>query len=497
MTFVLPSGTPSPIIVIRLHDLVKSSGLLNGFGHPLPSLALILAEVDKQLKLIDSGWAQDTGFYVGNDATPTTVQVVDSNTIKAEQTDDTGSSGLTSPPSTPPPTGVTISAPTLDPTYILNLGNGFGFIVPTTLPNIIINTPTIDLSPYATPTPFFEFLAQDALTINGSVVFGGLPAGTTSTLDLIAGTQLSIASGATVEADAGTFALDVTGSGGTILNGANLLDNATGGRILIGALGVTAPTVATFRPDAAASGVRTPSLSLTGGSVQAKSAVELFSTNGLSVNGTTLTAGSLVEINSLSGNIALTNPVINSGTGETSIFAGTSLTMNGGTINGNATSGDVFLSTGTGAITVQSTSITTSYLSLFSGDGILLDGTGATFNGGNSGTVSLTAAGASGGVLAVSNADFSSFSSVSMAANTINLTKVVLGSTNTVAFTCPNGVLAPNPNTGAASVAGDVNFIRNVTYNSQPAQNYVPTNQGGSYVNTSAPAPITITAGVP
>src|SRR5580704_4521477 len=117
MTFVLPGGRPAPVITIRLDDLTNNSLLVRGFDQPLPSWPLIRQEVANQIKLIQSGRAYDTGLLVGNEATPTTVQVVDANTITADQSSNEPPSNQTSnttsttttPPPPPPPTAVTIN----------------------------------------------------------------------------------------------------------------------------------------------------------------------------------------------------------------------------------------------------------------------------------------------------------------------------------------------------------------------------------------------------
>src|SRR5580704_936152 len=117
MTFILPGGNPAPIITIRLDDLTNNSLLVRGFDQPLPSWPLIRQEVANQIKLIQSGRAYDTGLLVGNEATPTTVQVVDANTITADQSSNEPPSNQTSnttsttttPPPPPPPTAVTIN----------------------------------------------------------------------------------------------------------------------------------------------------------------------------------------------------------------------------------------------------------------------------------------------------------------------------------------------------------------------------------------------------
>ena len=114
------------------------------------------------------------------------------------------------------------------------------------------------------------------------------------------------------------------------------------------------------------------------------------------------------------------------------------------------------------------------YLKLNSGDGILLTPNGRSLiAGGSDATASFTAGFATGNSINVNNTDFSSFAAVNMAANTINLANVAFGGGSSVTLRSLNGELAPNPNTGAASVPGDVNFIYNVTYGGGPAQNYI------------------------
>lgn len=69
---------------------------------------------------------------------------------------------------------------------------------------------------------------------------------------------------------------------------------------------------------------------------------------------------------------------------------------------------------------------------------------------------------------------------INMSANTIVLQNIDFTSGSQVYLYSESGNLAPNPNTGAAVVPGDVNFIRNVNYGGSPAQNYV-----GYYIHLS------------
>ena len=62
---------------------------------------------------------------------------------------------------------------------------------------------------------------------------------------------------------------------------------------------------------------------------------------------------------------------------------------------------------------------------------------------------------------------------IAMDARTISLADVAFPFGSTVTLRSELGLLAPNPNTGAAVVPGHVNFIQNVTYGESPAQNEV------------------------
>jgi hypothetical protein len=60
-----------------------------------------------------------------------------------------------------------------------------------------------------------------------------------------------------------------------------------------------------------------------------------------------------------------------------------------------------------------------------------------------------------------------------MAAHTLVLADVTFGGTSSVTLASQSGQLAANPNTGASVVPFDVNFIRNVNYGSDQAQNHI------------------------
>ena len=455
MTFILPGGKqPSPIIIFRLDTQSKGSLLVNGFDNPLPSLPLINDEIVKQLQLIENGRAVDTGLIAGDSATRNSVQVfqADPGTLQTVLDIINNNNAGNSPGnSTPPPNAVVINAPTLDTSYITFLthtqtDDEMSFAAPASDPNIIINTPTIDLSPFTTQT-YFDFVAPGTMTVNGSVTFTGFAQPLLSTLLLEAG-ALSIASGSTLEADVQDFIL--MSSGGLALNQNSLANTA--GNIDVASLG----TLNVQNSSLHAAG----SVSITGGSSVAVTALPAPGGN-VTVNNSSITADSgSASIVSTGGALSVTGGSLNaanSAGASTTLSGQTGATVAGTAITTDPVNGSVNISSAAGSITVNNgTSIQAGYLTLNSGDGILLDGTGATFTGsGPASSVNMTATTA----ISVNNADFSSFATVNMASHTINLQNVAFNGTGAVNLASFLGAA----NFGS-SVAGDVNFIGGVTY---------------------------------
>ncbi|MGE9269272.1 MAG: hypothetical protein ACQKBU_00595, partial [Verrucomicrobiales bacterium] len=88
--------------------------------------------------------------------------------------------------------------------------------------------------------------------------------------------------------------------------------------------------------------------------------------------------------------------------------------------------------------------------------------------------------------LTVSNATFSGLDQIRMSAATIALENVNFPTNaSQIQLQSANGLLAPNPNTGAAVQLNYVNFVNNVTLGGSPAQNFVPQSAGGNSVTTS------------
>jgi hypothetical protein len=135
-------------------------------------------------------------------------------------------------------------------------------------------------------------------------------------------------------------------------------------------------------------------------------------------------------------NTSITTPNISLTSGSTS----GAITVQNSTINAPTVTMTSPSVSASDLITVnQNTSITASTLTLNSGDGILLDGTGG-LNGGGSGTAILQGdqTNSINSAITVNNANFTSFASVSMSASTIVLTNVIFPSGGMVHFTTWN-----------------------------------------------------------
>jgi hypothetical protein len=455
MTFILPGGNQlAPIIIFRLDDLTEKSLLVKGFNQPLPSWPLIIQQIEKQIKLIKSGRETDTGLFAGDNANANQVQVLDANTIQSDLNSSGGISALNSDATINQPSLTDASIPTPPNHVFVNSsfklpGNSFfagqsfkGFAAL----DIFFNTPaaeldslSVNLSPYAS-APVFDFVAANDLDIEGSVVFAGFDSAANNTLSLIAGNQISISPNFTVEADVADFELAAPAA--LTLNGVNLQNS-------VGNIGLT------FGQD----------ISLE--------------------NNALINAQGNATLKTTAGGIDISDSIVN-GSDAVTLTAKQDVTIANSTIAANEIVGSVNITANSGSVSLTDTSIQAFYLTINSGDGILLDSDGTatpqTIKNPNAGphpsaveipSLNLSAA----TLISANNMDFSSFDIINMAANTINLSDVNLGTGN-VTLKSLLGLL----NVGS-SKSGYVNFIQNVTYNNDLAQNYV-NNGGGITVTT-------------
>lgn len=448
MTFILPGGTQlAPIILFRLDDLTQHSLLVKGFVRPLASTTLINNEINKQTKLLKSGKVTDTGLAVGDNANSDQVEVLDANTVQyavnpqdvqtALAADATINQPSLNDASIPvPPTHIFIKPSFTLPGNSFFAGQTFrGFAAK----NIFMNTTgsrpnglAVDLIPYAA-NPEFDFVADKAINIQGSVNFSGLSAN--NKLALIGGEQILFTPNITVQADVGDFEMSTAGA--LTLDSVHVVNNT-------GDVGIT-------------------------------SASEINLLNDTTIDNAgkiTLTAANAVNITSAGDvNVGVSDP--------TDVNVGLSSDT---AINTDAAAGRVTLSSTAGSVTVLNTDIQAHYLTLNSGDSILLDAGGKTLAAtGPGATASFTAP----KLVSVNNANLAAYGVVNMAANTINLINVAFGDFSVITLKSKDGYLAANPNTGQVSVPGAVNFIRNVTYGGNPAQNYV--NNGGGITISKLP----------
>ena len=420
MTYILPGGTHlAPIILFRLDDLVMNSLLVKGFVQPLPSLPLILNEVNKQTKLIQSGKATDTGLMAGNNATPTQVEVLDANTVQAvvtpPNTSDTAQTALntdamingSSLNNLPPPNRIF-----LDPPFSLD-GNAF-FAGQTfrglAAGNLTINGGlTLDLSSYAS-IPEFDVVPSKTLTFQGPVKFTGLSP--SSKLAFIGGSQMTFAPNVTVQADVADLEFSTPGT--VTLNGGGLFNN-------VGDVGITSGSVISLENNTAIDNAGNIFLT-------APTAVNVTSDGDVNVGGSDPTGG----------NFGLSSDT---------------------TIKTDPNTGQVNINSVHGSVTVLNTSITTHFLTLNSGDSILLDAAGKTLTAtGPGATANFTAP----NLISLNNVNLAAFGIVNLAAKTIYLLNVAFGD-GPVSLKSENGQW----NNGSP-VLGDVNNLGGNTYNGKP-----------------------------
>jgi len=215
MTFILPGGGASPIIVFRLDVETQGSLLLNGFNDQLPSWPAILNQITQQLTQLLNGRVVDTDLSVGDNATPQTVQVV----FNLRNNGNLSSSSIIGSDHTANQS-LPVNYSPLNPKYTRNssfrppgnFSEGLAFLGLTTPSsgfvgqNIDIDTASIDLSSF-TGKPDFDIMAGSNMRIWQSLTFCGDDSDLPGTVGLFAAGTMAIAQDTTLKANTGTFGL--------------------------------------------------------------------------------------------------------------------------------------------------------------------------------------------------------------------------------------------------------------------------------------------------
>ena len=502
MTFILPGGNQlAPIIIFRLDELTQDSLLVKGFNQPLASTPLIQNQVQKQIKLIQAGKANDTGLYAGDDANANQVEVLDINTIPhgkattphsppiqppesslgaAEGADATiNQSSLTDASIPSPPVHIITS-----PSFALD-GNVFfggqtfsGFVAR----NIFVNTlagpittdertpigePSpliVDLSPY-TSEASFDLVSVNDFYVEGSVTFKGLS--TLANFALIAGDQFFLTPGITMRADVHNFRISspatLTLDGVSLYNFVNNITLNSGADVsfqngsLVSAHGAFTVDAgdnissigSQFNAGSAVFTTLTGSISFDATTLNASSHAIFIAPLAINLNNSTINADFVALNGSGLATISVKDSTINAPS-SLNIAAAKALDITGSALNADAGSGSVNLGSSFASTTIAGTSITAHYLTVNSGDGILLDGNGQTFTAtGNGSKATFTAP----NLISLNNADFSAFAMINLVANTVTLINVNLPLITNV------GTLTGNVNVNGPMEFGWFNLI--------------------------------------
>jgi hypothetical protein len=449
MTFILAGGNQlAPIIVFRLDNLTKNSLLLKGFNHELASMPLILSQIEKQLSLIRTGRYTDTGLLVGDNATASQVQVLDPNTLQSDL-DQSGlntpeenralaadatinQSSLTSPDVPTPPNHIFFDGHFILPDNSFFVGQPFvGFAAH----NIFFNTAgteapavSVDLSPYADHTEF-DMVAAGNMEFDGAVNFTGLSPADGIYFDLVAGKQILIAPDVTIGVNVANFEMEsadaFTLNGSTIENGIGNTDMEFGSDV-------------TLENNAV---------------IETLKNLDIKTDRNFSVADSFIGANGL-EFSALGGSLTVNSSTLI--TGPTAIFtAAKGITVNSSVINAGA-SGSVTFKSASGSVSLANNSIQAQYLTINSGDGILLSGTGMASQGGGGGVAHFTAP----NLITVNTADLSAFAAVNMVAHTINLYNVIFKAGSVDNFGTHTGLATVNQ---SGNASGELN-LHDVTY---------------------------------
>ncbi|MEQ2007698.1 MAG: FecR family protein [Limisphaerales bacterium] len=503
VTFVLPGSQRfGPQLNINLSKLVESSRLVQGFEQELPSKPVIQAAIERQVALIVAGVAEDTRILIGNQATEETVATVDSTVIEQavevredrlaiakrtnlEITPANLMTGVADP-------GATAAHLFLDrvPFEIPILGSlNFSGVVGRNI-TIASTVTALDFTSYLNQTDFnigateYLYIQSASLQLTATLPVVGMSQ--LQDVRLAGKFGLTIPSGASINAfhignlhllTGGTMSLNnvsLENSGGQLhLNAGTVLDltggavNRTPSMLLEGATvslnGGSYNVTGTAHVSAYGTELNTSGFTSISGNI-----VSLEANTSSDLHDTTASATTLLNLNSQQDVTVAAGSYTVSGAGGTlqttagrDIFVGSSAQFQGNTVQMTA-SRDATLTSPVvrGFTTLNVNAVQNIAVASGSFTGASMSPTiAATFSAGDT--------------LTVNGPTFANVADISLSARTVNLSNIDFQNGSTVRLYSQNGLLAANPNTGAASVPGHVNFILNVNYNGSPAQLFV------------------------
>jgi hypothetical protein len=416
LTYILPgSDHLAPIILFQLNDLVTHSLLLIGFNHPLPGLQLILQEIERQNKLIKSGKETDTGLLAGDYATPDQVQVLDPNTIQttvnptsqAQQAALTTDATINQPSLTSPDLATPHTRIFFNPGFSL-AGNSFfagrvfkGFAARNIYFNTTAENPlSVNLSAYSARHEM-DIVASQNLNLQGSTTFAGLAS--KNSLYLVAGNQIVFSPDINLQANVGNLKLVAPGM--MTLDSVNVINNS-------GNIGLASAST----------------INLNNTSIEGSGHVVINAPTAINITG-----GPDIELDQPGDNSLITS----------------------------ARSGEVTIGATPGKLTVMNTSIQAHFLTLNSGDSILLDAKGRTLKATGAGaTANFTAP----NLVTVNNANLTSYQILDFASKTLVFVNDHFG-IGKINLATEDGTYASGINNNNPVTYGKANFISGNTWN--------------------------------
>ena len=197
--------------------------------------------------------------------------------------------------------------------------------------------------------------------------------------------------------------------------------------------------------------------------------------------------GGNVNLTANNGSVVLDGSTISASgsggiNGNVTVNAGNGITVNNTSISADTEAGTIALTSASGQTAIANGSTMQAfYINVNSPDGILLTSTSyAKHLKGNQLTL---ATANSGSQINVANQNLCAFSTINMTAHTVNLLDVNFGSGSTVNLNSFFGLSRPIPTRARSSSPGYVNYINNVTYGGNPAQNYTTVGGSGAGIN--------------